>query len=112
VVDQSICLGCGVCGLTCHKDAIHLVKRQQRVLHPETTFERILMGSLEQGTLQNHLFANPEQLDHQVMRAFLGGFLRLPPVKQALLSEQLRSTFLSVAKSVIRFQGRGWLLDI
>jgi hypothetical protein len=98
--------------LTCHKDALHLVKRKQRVLHPETTFERILLGSLEQGTLQNHLFANPNQLDHQIMRAFLGGFLRLPPVKQALLSEQFRSTFLSVAKSTIRFQGRGWLLDI
>jgi ferredoxin len=112
VVDESICLGCGVCGLTCHKDALHLVKRPQRVLHPETTFERILLGSLEQGTLQNHLFANPNKMDHQVMRGFLGGFLRLPPVKQTLMSDQLRSRFLSLAKSVIRLQGRGWLLDI
>jgi formate hydrogenlyase subunit 6/NADH:ubiquinone oxidoreductase subunit I len=112
VIDQSICLGCGVCGLTCHKDAIHLAKREQRVLHPETTFERILLGSLEQGTLQNHLFAHPDQLNHQIMRAFLGGFLRLPPVKQALLSEQLRSTFLSTAKSIIRLQDKSWLLDI
>lgn len=112
VVDQDICLGCGVCGLTCHKDAIHLVERQQRVLHPETTFERLLLGSMEQGTLQNHLFANPNQFDHKAMRAFLGGFLRLPPIKQALLGDRFRSKFLSVAKSVMRFQGRGWLLDI
>lgn len=112
IVDTSICLGCGVCALTCHKDALQLVKRSQRVLHPETTFERILLGSLEQGTLQNHLFANPNKLDHQVMRAFLGGFLRLPSVKQSLMSEQLRSRFLSMAKSVIRLQGREWLLDM
>ena len=99
-------------GLTCNKDAIRLVKRSQRVLHPATAFERILLGALEQGTLHNQVFDDPSRFDHRLMRAFLGGFLRLPPVKQALMSDLLRSKFLALARSVITLQGRQWLLDI
>jgi ferredoxin len=109
-VDESICLGCGVCALTCHKDAVQLVKRQQRVIHPATTFERIILASLERGTLQNQLFDNPQSITHQFLRGLVGGFLRLPPVKQALMSDQLRSTFLAALKSGVQKQGKGWLL--
>jgi len=109
-VDESICLGCGVCALTCHKDAIALVKRQQRVLHPETTFERVILASLERGTLQNQLFANPQSITQQFLRGFVGGCLRLSPVKRALLSDQLRSRFLATLKSGVQKQGQGWLL--
>ena len=58
-VDESICQGCGVCGLSCHKKAVILVKREQRVIHPETTFERVILACLERGTLQNQLFDDP-----------------------------------------------------
>jgi ferredoxin len=111
-VDESICLGCGVCALSCHKDAISLVKRQQRVLHPETTFERIILSSLERGTLQNQLFADPQSITQQFLRGFVGGCLRLPPVKRALLSDQLRSRFLATLKSGVQKQGKGRLLEM
>jgi NAD-dependent dihydropyrimidine dehydrogenase PreA subunit len=110
--DESLCLGCGVCALTCPKNAIHLVKRKQRVLHPETTFERVILASLERGTLQNQLFDDPNRITHRFLRGLVGGFLRLPPVKQALMSDLLRSRFLNVMKSGVQKQGKAWLLEM
>jgi ferredoxin len=98
-VDEAICLGCGVCALSCHEDAVRLVKRGQRVLHPETTIERVILQSLESGTLQNQMFDDPQSISQQFLRGFVGAFLRLPPVKKSLLSDQLRSRFLSVLQS-------------
>jgi ferredoxin len=98
-IDESICLGCGVCALSCHEDAVRLVKREQRVLHPETTIERVILQSLENGTLQNQMFDDPQSITQMFLRGFVGAFLRLPPVKKALLSDQLRSRFLAVLQS-------------
>ncbi len=94
-LDTSICLGCGVCALKCHKDAVRLIKRERRVIHPDTVFERVILQSLERGTLQNLLFSDPGSATHKFMRGFVGGFLRLSPVKKALMSDTLRSRFLS-----------------
>ncbi len=75
-----------------------LVKREKRVLHPETTFERVILQSLEGGTLQNLMFDNPQSITQKFMRGFVGGFLRLPPVKASLMSDMLRSSFLNAMK--------------
>jgi hypothetical protein len=74
------------------------VRREQRVFHPEDTFERVILQSLEQGTLQNLLFNNPQNASHGFMRAFVGGFLKLPPVKRSLMSDALRSRFLGALR--------------
>jgi MinD superfamily P-loop ATPase len=50
-IDTSICLGCDVCALNFKKGAVSLVKREKRVLHPETTFGRVILHSLERGAL-------------------------------------------------------------
>ena len=112
VVDESICLGCGVCALSCKSSALGLEKRPQKVIHPATTFERVILQTLDKGTLANQIFDNPHSLTQKTMRAVLGGFLRLPPVKQALMSEALRSRFLTAMRAGIRLQGKGWLLEI
>ncbi len=111
-INTEICLGCGVCALKCPKQACRLEKRGERVLHPETTFERIILQSLEKGTLQNQIFSDSSRIDHKFMRAFVGAFLRLPPVKQALMSDGMRSGFLNAMKDGVRKQGKGWILDM
>lgn len=93
-VDESLCVGCGVCTVKCTSGAMKLHARKQRVLHPEDTFARVILQCLEKGTLQNQLFDNPGSKTHAFMRGVVGGFLRLPPVKQALMSDRLRSRFL------------------
>jgi Pyruvate/2-oxoacid:ferredoxin oxidoreductase delta subunit len=108
-VDTAICLGCGVCALKCKPAACSLVKREQRVIHPETTFERIMLQSLERGTLQNQIFADPRSFNHKFGRAFVGAFLRLPPVKKALMGDQLRSKFLQAMKQGVTKKGMEWL---
>jgi len=95
VIDEDVCIGCGVCGLVCDPDAIKMEKRAQHVIHPETTFERVILQCLERGTLQNQLFDEPDRVSHRVMRGIVGGFLRLSPVKKALMSDALRSRFLA-----------------
>ena len=68
--------------------------RPHRIFHPETVFERLILQSLERGTLQNFVFDNPQSRSDGFMRSLLGGFLRLESVKRALCSELLRSRFL------------------
>ncbi len=93
-VDESLCVGCGVCTVKCTSGAMTLHRRPQRVIHPEDTFARVILQCLEKGTLQNQLFDDPSSKTHAFMRGVVGGFLRLPPVKQALMSDRLRSRFL------------------
>jgi ferredoxin len=112
VIDTSICLGCGVCALNCKNGSVTLSKREKRVLHPESTFERIILQSLERGTLQNQIFDNPQSITQKFMRGFVGGFLRLPPVKAALTSDLLRSSFLNVMVTGVRKQGKGWMTEL
>lgn len=111
-VDASICIGCGVCTLKCPTKACLLTKRKQRVIHPENTFERLMLQCLEKGTLHNQIFANPRGIGEKFMRAFVGGFLRMPPVKRALMSDRLRSRFLDAMKEGVRRQGKEWILNL
>jgi ferredoxin len=111
-INKDFCIGCGVCALSCPTKALKLVKRDKRVLHPETTFERIILQCLQNGTLQNQVFDNPQSKTQDFMRGFVGGFLRIPSVKKALLSDALRSTFLATMKVGVQVQGKGWLTKL
>ena len=44
--------------------------------------------------MQELVFDNQAHLSHRAMAAILGVILRLPPLKQALASRQLRSRYL------------------
>jgi hypothetical protein len=71
-----------------------LVNSDQRVLLPANIFKRLILQSLERGTLQNQMFPEPEKLTHSFIRGFVGGILKLPPVKAVFMSDLLRSRFL------------------
>jgi NAD-dependent dihydropyrimidine dehydrogenase PreA subunit len=94
VRDPRTCLGCGVCVRACPEDGVRMVARAERVITPLDSAHRIVLMAIERGTLQNLIFDNQAHLSHRAMGAVLGVILRLPPVKQALASQQLKSRYL------------------
>lgn len=112
-INEEICVGCGVCSLKCTKTgSLKLIKRKKRVIHPESTYERIILQCLERGTLQHQIFGNPEKISQKIMKGVVGGFLKLPPVKRALMSDKLRSSFLDSMKKGALKQNKAFLLNL
>jgi len=91
---KEICLGCGVCLNGCDKKGIELHSRKERVITPVNSIHRIVLMAIERGKLQNLIFDNHVLLSHRVMAAVLGVILKLPPLKQAMASEQFKSRYL------------------
>jgi hypothetical protein len=50
--------------------------------------------AIERGKLQNLIFDNQALFSHRAMAAILGVILKLPPVKQAMASRQVKSRYL------------------
>lgn len=111
-IDKRVCVGCGVCAAKCPAKAIDMEHRGRRVIHPESAFERIMLSSLERGNLQNQIFDNPQSSTQEFMRTFIGAFLRIPPVKRALMSDLLRSSFLNFMRMGAKIQGKGWMAEL
>jgi len=93
-VDEDLCLGCGVCLSACPTAAIRLRPRAARVITPVTSTHRVVMMAIERGKLQELVFDNQALRSHRAMAAILGVILKLPPLKQALASRQLKSRYL------------------
>ena len=93
-VDEEICLGCGVCLRTCSHEGLTLRARPERVITPVNSVHRVVMMAIERGDLQNLIFDNRVMWNHRALAAVLGVILRLPPLKQALASQQVKSRYL------------------
>ena len=93
-IDESVCLGCGVCVRNCSRGAIHMKRHPSGLVTPVNTVHRTVMMAIERGTLQHLLFDNRVRSSHRAMAAVLGVILRLPPLKQALASRQMKSRYL------------------
>ena len=93
-VNEDLCLGCGVCARVCDKQAIKLQPRGQRVITPVTTAHRAVVMAIERGGLQDLIFDNQALASHRAMAAILGVILKLPPLKQVLASQQMKSRYL------------------
>jgi ferredoxin len=93
-LDAALCLGCGVCTRVCPTDGLWLQARPQRVITPVDTLHRTILMAIERGNLQDCIFDNRALFSHRAMAAVLGVILRLPPTKQVLASEQMRSRYL------------------
>lgn len=93
-VDEAACLGCGVCVRTCSHNGLSLRSRPQRVLTPVNSVHRVVMMAIERGDLQNLIFDNRVLWNHRALAAMLGVILRLPPIKQAMASQQVKSRYL------------------
>jgi ferredoxin len=93
-LDEGVCLGCGVCVGTCPEKGLRLTSRPERVITPLNSTHRFVLQAIERGQLQNLIFDNHALASHRAMAAILGVILRLPPIKQAMASRQIRSRYL------------------
>jgi ferredoxin len=92
-VDEDLCLGCGVCVRTCTHNGLSLRSRPERVITPVNSVHRTVMMAIERGDLQNLIFDNRVLWNHRALAAVLGAILRLPPVKQVMASQQVKSRY-------------------
>ena len=93
-VDEERCLGCGLCVRACANGNIHLESKPERVITPINSTHRIVRMAIERGKLQNLIFDNRVLWSHRALAAVLSVILKLPPVKQVLASEQIKSHYL------------------
>ncbi len=102
-VNEQICLGCGVCVTTCNSRAMKLNKRPRRIYTPDEFNEKFLTLAFERDKLGDQLFYDPNRRSHNAMSKLINTFLKMPPIKQALTINALKSRFLkSIARLIIR----------
>jgi formate hydrogenlyase subunit 6/NADH:ubiquinone oxidoreductase subunit I len=102
-VNEKICLGCGICARVCPENCIRLESRDQRVITPLNTAHRVVVMAIEKGKLQELIFDNQALESHRAMAAVLGVILKLPPIKQAMASQQMKSIYLEALVSRLKF---------
>ena len=93
-LDAALCLGCGVCTRVCPNGSLVLEARPERVITPVDTLHRTILMAIERGNLADCIFDNRALFSHRAMAGVLGVILRLPPTKQVLASQQMRSRYL------------------
>jgi hypothetical protein len=64
------------------------------VLTPANTAHRTVLMALERGQLAELLVDGQSGYGHRAVGAILGAVLKLPPLRQALASRQLKSRYL------------------
>jgi len=93
-VDDNICLGCGVCVRACPEKSLSLAAREKRVITPLNSVHRTVVMALERGKLQHLFFDNRVLWNHRALAAVLGVILKLPPIKQVMATNQVKSRFM------------------
>jgi Pyruvate/2-oxoacid:ferredoxin oxidoreductase delta subunit len=93
-LDAERCLGCGLCAAQCARKCIRLASRGRRVLTPLNGAHRAVVMAIERGRLQHLIFDNRVLWSHRALAALLGVILKLPPVRQAMASRQMKSRYL------------------
>jgi ferredoxin len=94
-LNKEICLGCGLCVRTCQEGSLKLKALPQRVITPLNAAHRTVIMAIEREKLQHLIFDNRVLFSHRALAALLGVILQLPPVKQILASEQVKSRYLA-----------------
>ncbi|MFH1463397.1 MAG: hypothetical protein ABIO70_03325 [Pseudomonadota bacterium] len=107
VVDERLCLGCGVCHAACTKArALSFPARRERVLTPASTMERIVLRAVEKGAVHSLLLGHEQAGSMAWLHRFLGAVENLAPVHRALVSRQLKSRFVAALSSGAKKTGQ------
>ncbi len=94
VLTPENCIGCGVCVNVCNPDAIEMEARDERILTPIDITHRVVIEAIEKGKLQHLIYDNQAHFNHRLLAAILGVILKLPPIKQIMASNQVKSKYL------------------
>ncbi len=94
VIDEELCLGCGVCIRVCRLEALRMKPRPKRVITPVNSVHKTVKMAIERGTLEYLIFDNQVLWSHRALAALLGAVLRMSPAKRSLASSQLGSRYL------------------
>ncbi len=105
-VDPHKCIGCGVCIKKCPSKTMTMERREDTQYVPRDSFERMVVSAISEGKLQNLIFDNQKLWTHAMLRNLLSIILKLPPAKQVLANQQLRSKFLNAAAKVYAAFGK------
>ncbi|MHB1484169.1 MAG: 4Fe-4S dicluster domain-containing protein [Saccharofermentanales bacterium] len=95
VVDKNLCLGCGLCVRACPNKSLFLRSTGRKIITPPTSVHRIVYMAIEKGLLQELIFDNKALYSHRAMAAILSAILKMPPIKKAMASEQMKSVYLN-----------------
>jgi ferredoxin len=93
-LDEEVCLGCGLCAKVCKPKGVKLKSRPERVITPLNGAHRVVMMAIERGTFQHLLYDNRVLWNHRALAAVLGVVLKLPPIKQIMASQQVKSRYM------------------
>lgn len=93
LLDEKICLGCGICVRACPEKCILLKSRAKRIITPLNGVHKAVMMAIERDKLQFLILDNRVLWSHRALAAVLGVLLKLPPIKQAMASEQIKSRY-------------------
>ena len=102
-LNRDICLGCGLCVRVCDANSLCLVSLSRRVITPLNGAHRAVVMAIERGTLHHFIFDNRVLFSHRAMAAVLGIILKLPPVKQIMATQQIKSRYL---EALIEYLGK------
>ncbi len=95
ILDVDMCLGCGVCVRNCSFDAMKLMAKPSRTITPVNSVHRIVLMAIDKGMLGDLMFDNSSLASHRIMAAVVNAVLALPPAKQLLANQQIRSKYLA-----------------
>ena len=92
-LNEERCLGCGICVRSCTSKSLQLKSRPKRILTPLNGVYKAVVMAVERGNLQHLIFDNRVLFSHRAMAAVLGVLLKMPPIKQAMASQQIKSRY-------------------
>jgi ferredoxin len=101
-VDAGTCIGCGICASVCNKDAMTMARRPVRRQVPDDVYERSIRMALERNMLAHLFFDEGRGRGPRLLNRLVQALTRLPPLKQLLATEQLKSRFVRQATKRLR----------